>query len=41
MICEAAAEVDSVANVNVTEAHGMTGVIYGDPAHPAGECAKV
>ena len=40
-ICEAAAEVEGVDYVNVTESDGTSWVLYGHPSYPAGECTEV
>ncbi|UTX35273.1 hypothetical protein NNL26_03250 [Micrococcus luteus] len=40
-ICEAAAEVQGVEYVNVTEADGTSWVLFGHPKYPEGECTEV
>ena len=40
-MCEAAARVDGVTYVNVTEADGTSWVLYGHPSMPEGDCAVV
>lgn len=40
-ICEAAADVEGVDYVNVTESDGTSWVLFGHPRYPAGECTEV